>query len=168
MTVTTCDTLPYPVHVGRGLLSTLPALVPALARAHRIAVVTDETVGPRYAARIAQSLGEDRCLLVSLPPGEAQKTRETWARVTDALLDARFGRDSLLIALGGGVVGDLTGFVAATYLRGVPLLQPAAGRRSPCCLRARHGRHQGRSRPPNWASRSGPIRPECSRHRWLG
>ena len=123
MTVTTCDTVPYPVHVGRGLLSTLPMLVPALARAHRIAVVTDETVGPLYAARIAKSLGEDRCLLVSLPPGETHKTRQTWARVTDALLDARFGRDSLLIALGGGVVGDLTGFVAATYLRGVPMLQ---------------------------------------------
>jgi len=123
MTVSTCRVLPYPVHVGQGLLDSLPALVPQIAAAHRIAVITDDVVGPLYADRIAAHLGEDRSLLISLPPGEAQKTRETWGQITDALLDARLGRDSLLIALGGGVIGDLTGFVAATYLRGVPFLQ---------------------------------------------
>lgn len=123
MTITTCRTLPYPVHTGHGLLAQLPALVPELARAHRIAVISDEVVAPLHAGRIAASLGEDRSMLIALPPGEAHKTRDTWAQVTDALLDARFGRDSLLIALGGGVVGDLTGFVAATYLRGIPVLQ---------------------------------------------
>ncbi|HYW49253.1 MAG TPA: 3-dehydroquinate synthase [Gemmatimonadaceae bacterium] len=123
MTVTTCRTLPYPVHVGHGLIDRLPDLVPELARVHRVAVVTDDVVGPLFAARIAAQLGEDRSILVSIPPGEEQKTRLTWARITDALLDAQFGRDSLLIALGGGVVGDLTGFVAATYLRGIPVLQ---------------------------------------------
>ena len=123
MTVTTCHVLPYPVHVGHGLLASLTSLVPELHRAHRIAVVTDDVVGPLYAPRIAAQLGEDRCVLVSIPPGEAQKTRQSWAQITDALLDARFGRDSLLIALGGGVVGDLTGFVAATYLRGIPFVQ---------------------------------------------
>lgn len=123
MTLTTCRTLPYPVHVGRGLLASLSSLVPEIASAHRIAVITDDTVGPLYADRIAAELGEDRSLLISLPPGEDQKTRMSWAQITDALLDARFGRDSLLIALGGGVIGDLTGFVAATYLRGVPFLQ---------------------------------------------
>jgi 3-dehydroquinate synthase len=123
VTVETCRTLAYPVHVGHGALSALPDLVPELARAHRVAVITDEIVGPLFAARIAAMLGEDRSTLITLPPGEEHKTRESWARVTDALLDARFGRDSLLIALGGGVVGDLTGFVAATYLRGIPVLQ---------------------------------------------
>ena len=123
MNVSTCTTLPYPVHVGHGLLQALPDLVPALRRAHRIAVVTDEIVGPMYADRVAQTLGEDRSILVSLAPGEEHKTRESWARVTDVLLNARFGRDSLLIALGGGVICDLTGFVAATYLRGIPVLQ---------------------------------------------
>ena len=123
MTPTTYRTLAYPVHVGRGLLPSLSSLVPEIARAHRIAVITDDTVGPLYADRIAAELGEDRSLLISLPPGEDQKTRMSWAQITDALLDARFGRDSLLIALGGGVIGDLTGFVAATYLRGVPFLQ---------------------------------------------
>lgn len=57
MTVTTCRTLPYPVHVGSALLSSLPDLVPELARAHRVAVITDNTVGPLYADRIAASLG---------------------------------------------------------------------------------------------------------------
>lgn len=123
MNVTTCRTLAYPVHVGHGLLSSLPSLVPDLARAHRIAVITDDTVGPLYADRIAATLGEDRTILVSIPEGEEQKTRQTWAQITDALLDARFGRDSLLIALGGGVICDLTGFVAATYLRGIPVVQ---------------------------------------------
>jgi len=123
MTVTTCRTLPYPVHVGHGVLSSLASLVPDLGRAHRVAVITDDVVGPLYAPRIAAQLGEDRCVLVSIPPGEEQKTRLSWARITDALLEARFGRDSLLIALGGGVIGDLTGFVAATYLRGIPFVQ---------------------------------------------
>ncbi len=123
MTIDTCHLLPYPVHVGHGILSLLPELVPAVAEAHRVAVITDDVVGPLHAGRIAQWLGEDRSTLISIPPGEALKTRETWARITDALLEARFGRDSLLIALGGGVIGDLAGFVAATYLRGVPVVQ---------------------------------------------
>ena len=123
MSHSTCRLLSYPVHVGHGLLASLVELVPALAAAHRVAVVTDDVVGPLYAAQIAAQLGEDRSVLISLPPGEEHKTRLTWARITDALLDAQFGRDSLLIALGGGVIGDLTGFVASTYLRGVPVVQ---------------------------------------------
>ncbi|MDZ7631421.1 MAG: 3-dehydroquinate synthase [Gemmatimonadaceae bacterium] len=123
MSVTTCRTLAYPIHVGHGLLDQLSVLVPEVASAHRVAVVSDDVVAPLYAGRIAAALGEDRSTLIAVPTGEEQKTRVTWARITDALLDARFGRDSLLIALGGGVVGDLTGFVAATYLRGIPVLQ---------------------------------------------
>jgi 3-dehydroquinate synthase len=123
VSITTCRTLPYPVHVGHGLIGALPELVPAISKAHRIAVITDDVVGPLYADRVAVALGEDRSILISIPPGEEQKTRMTWAQVTDALLAAQFGRDSLLIALGGGVVGDLTGFVAATYLRGIPFVQ---------------------------------------------
>jgi 3-dehydroquinate synthase len=61
--------------------------------------------------------------VVTLPAGEAHKTRDTWARATDAMLAAGCGRDTTVVALGGGVVGDLAGFVAATYLRGVPVVQ---------------------------------------------
>lgn len=123
MTLSTCRTLAYPVHVGPGLLATLHALVPEVGRAHRIGLVTDSVVGPLYADRVRETLGSDRITTVTIPAGEAHKTRDTWARITDTFLEARLGRDSLLIALGGGVIGDLTGFVAATYLRGVPVLQ---------------------------------------------
>jgi 3-dehydroquinate synthase len=123
VTIETCRTLAYPIHIGRGLLAALPALVPELADAHRIAVISDEIVAPHYAGQIAAALGEDRSTLIAIPAGEEQKTRATWAAITDALLEARFGRDSILIALGGGVVGDLAGFVAATFLRGVPVVQ---------------------------------------------
>jgi 3-dehydroquinate synthase len=93
-------------------------------------VVTDETVAPLYLERVldsiagsAGSIPRDRCIAVAIPAGEQHKTREQWARVTDELLGARCGRDTTIVALGGGVVGDLAGFVAATYMRGVPVVQ---------------------------------------------
>ena len=111
------------MHVGRGVLQTLQDLVPELRVAHRIAIITDDNVGPRYARRLIDALGEDRTVVVSVAPGEMYKTRETWARITDVLLNARLGRDSIVIALGGGVIGDLAGFVASTFMRGVPIVQ---------------------------------------------
>jgi 3-dehydroquinate synthase len=69
-----------------------------------------------------RSLGE-RVELFTVPPGEAHKTRESWARLTDSMLAAGCGRDTTVLALGGGVIGDLAGFVASTYMRGVPFLQ---------------------------------------------
>ncbi len=123
LSVTICRILPYEIHVGSGVLASLRSIVPAIDRAHRVAVITDSTVGPLYAEQVIATIGRERCTVVTIPPGEAHKTRETWARVTDALLAAQLGRDSLVVALGGGVVGDLAGFVAATYLRGIPVLQ---------------------------------------------
>ena len=123
MTRTVCHTLPYPIYVGHGLLSTLPTIVPELAQAHRVAVITDSNVGPLHAAALVSALGASRTTLVSIAAGEQHKTRETWTSVTDTLLRARLGRDSVVVALGGGVVGDLAGFVAATYLRGIPVVQ---------------------------------------------
>ena len=61
--------------------------------------------------------------VLTIPPGESNKTRETWSRLTDQMLAKGYGRDSAVIALGGGVVGDLAGFVAATYMRGIPVVQ---------------------------------------------
>src|SRR5262245_65693755 len=61
--------------------------------------------------------------MLTYPPGDRNKTRDTWATLSDRMLAARFGRDCAVIALGGGVVNDVAGFVAATYLRGVPLVQ---------------------------------------------
>jgi 3-dehydroquinate synthase len=81
-------------------------------------------VAPLYAERIAAAVGRDRpTTLVAFPAGEWNKNRETWASVTDRLLAAGLGRDGAVLAVGGGVVGDVAGFVAATYLRGVPYVQ---------------------------------------------
>jgi 3-dehydroquinate synthase len=87
-------------------------------------VVSDSNVAPLYAARLLAQLGGtgDVVPLCTIPAGEAHKTRDTWASVTDQLLEAKLGRDSAIIALGGGVVCDMAGFVAATFLRGVPVV----------------------------------------------
>ena len=113
----------YRVMIGGGLLGQLGELVRRVAPAHRYAIVTDDNVGPRYAGRVRDSLDASRATVFTIPAGEAHKTRETWARLTDDMLGAGFGRDTTVIALGGGVVGDLAGFVAATFMRGVPYVQ---------------------------------------------
>jgi len=115
----------YPVVVGSGALSRLPELVSPRLRAHRWAVISDATVAALYGDAVLGSLeaAGQEARLFTFPPGERQKTRSTWAELTDALVEAGFGRDSAVVALGGGVTGDLAGFVAATFLRGVPVIQ---------------------------------------------
>ncbi|MDQ3996569.1 MAG: 3-dehydroquinate synthase [Gemmatimonadota bacterium] len=114
----------YRVSIAAGLLDRVGEMARERAPAYRFAVITDDEVGPRYGARVVASFGAGVATRVlTVPAGEAQKTRETWARVTDALLTDGFGRDSAIVALGGGVVGDLAGFVAATFMRGVPYIQ---------------------------------------------
>ncbi|HSR42511.1 MAG TPA: iron-containing alcohol dehydrogenase, partial [Longimicrobiales bacterium] len=115
----------YPVLVERGLLDRLDAVVARHAPAHRYAVVSDETVAALYGERVTGVLRQTgRAVeLVTFPAGEANKTREWWGRVTDRLLEEGLGRDAAVVAVGGGVTGDLAGFVAATYLRGVPVVQ---------------------------------------------
>jgi 3-dehydroquinate synthase len=113
----------YRVTVGAGVIDRIGDIVEATAPAHRYAIITDTNLGPRYAGRIAETLGASRTSVSTVAAGEAQKTRETWARLTDELLAASLGRDTTIIALGGGVVGDLAGFVAATFMRGVPYVQ---------------------------------------------
>ncbi len=105
----------YPVYVEAGLISQLPRLAAELLPRHRLAVITDRTVA-RFVAH-----GLDVPTLM-VAPGEASKSRARWAALTDRLLDLGVGRDGAIIAVGGGVVGDLAGFVAATYLRGIPWL----------------------------------------------
>lgn len=113
----------YRVTIAPGALDRVADITRAVAPAHRYAIVTDSNVGPRYADRLRERLDASRTVVHTIPAGERYKTRETWAHVTDALLDAGFGRDTTILALGGGVVGDLAGFVAATYMRGVPFIQ---------------------------------------------
>jgi 3-dehydroquinate synthase len=113
----------YDVHVGAGLLDRAGEIIRAAAPAHRYAIISDENIAPLYAARLGASVGMAETALFTVPSGEAHKTRELWAQLTDALLASGFGRDTTILALGGGVVGDLAGFVAATYMRGIPFVQ---------------------------------------------
>lgn len=120
----TVDAGSYSVCMEPGLRHRFASLIASAAPAHRYAIVTDEHVRPHYGDALAASLAaHGRVSVHVLPPGEAFKTRDTWARVTDELLAAGCGRDTTLVALGGGVVGDLAGFVAATFMRGVPVVQ---------------------------------------------
>ena len=112
--------LPYPVTIARGALAGLAQLVRSAAPAHRTAIITDRNVGRRYAARVAKLLPGSATF--TIPAGEQHKNRKTWATLTDRLLSEGCGRDTTIVALGGGVVGDIAGFVAATYLRGVPVV----------------------------------------------
>lgn len=114
----------YPIQVGAGLLGNCDALR-SLAAGRQVAIVTDETVGPLYEARLRAGLGQEAAavLTVSLPAGETHKTWDSLNRIFDALLLARFDRGCLIVALGGGVVGDMAGFAAAVYQRGVDFVQ---------------------------------------------
>ncbi|MEP6574108.1 MAG: 3-dehydroquinate synthase [Gemmatimonadota bacterium] len=114
----------YPVYVEAGMLLTLGDLVGRHLPDRRLALISDANVDRLYDewAREAKTrLVFDARLRFAA--GEAHKTRETWSQLSDELLTRRFGRDSAIIALGGGVVGDVAGFVAATYLRGIPFVQ---------------------------------------------
>ncbi|MDE3053118.1 MAG: 3-dehydroquinate synthase [Gemmatimonadota bacterium] len=112
----------YRVHILPGALDAVGGVARVAVRAHRYAIVTDSNVGPLYGERVREALSGQAADLFTIPAGERHKTRETWAAVTDRMLDAGFGRDCAVIALGGGVVGDLAGFVAATFMRGVPVI----------------------------------------------
>jgi 3-dehydroquinate synthase len=113
----------YSVTIANGALARLGDIVRAAAPAHRYAIITDDNVAPLYADRARSALGDSRAELYIIPAGEAHKTRDTWSLLTDEMLKAGLGRDTTIIALGGGVVGDLAGFVAATYMRGVAFVQ---------------------------------------------
>ena len=114
----------YVVRIGAGLRNSFADEIVAAAPAHRYAVVTDAHVASHYADALVTALSvHGGVSLHVIPPGEEFKTRGIWARVTDELLDAGCGRDTTVVALGGGVVGDLGGFVAATFMRGVPVVQ---------------------------------------------
>ena len=115
----------YDILIGRGLLADLPALVKAACPASGYAVITDSHVAKLYGEKLVARCHEAKLHmeLFAFPAGEWNKTRETWASLSDRMLARHFGRDSAVIALGGGVAGDVAGFVAATYLRGIPYVQ---------------------------------------------
>ena len=114
----------YPVHVGRGVLCRLGELAVARAPAHRYVIIADDRVAALYgdtAVGVLAATGRDVDLL-TFPAGEVRKSRDTWTDLTDRMLARGAGRDAAVVALGGGVTGDLAGFVASTYMRGIPLI----------------------------------------------
>lgn len=118
---------PYPITIAAGSLDELGAIVRAVTPNNRAILISDQNVARVFGhgKRASKSLSPDGSegIILTVPPGEHLKTRDTWSMLTDALLDRGFGRDTTIVALGGGVVGDLAGFIAATYMRGVPFVQ---------------------------------------------
>lgn len=112
----------YPIYIGSGLLEQ-----PELLRRHipgrQVLIVSNDTVAPLYLAQVQAALVGLDCQVVILPDGEQYKTLTVLGQVYDALIEHRFERGCTLIALGGGVIGDMTGFAAATYQRGVRFIQ---------------------------------------------
>ena len=115
----------YPIHVGPDLFKRLGALVKPHTRTGVVAVVTNPTVGALYVMPVLDALKDAGLtpFACTMPDGEQYKTLDTLNSIFTALLEQRFNRDCTLIALGGGVVGDITGFAAASYQRGVSFLQ---------------------------------------------
>jgi 3-dehydroquinate synthase len=114
----------YPIRIGADLIGNADLFAPHIA-GNSVTIVTNETVEPLYGDRLRATLAPlgKNVSTVVLPDGEAFKHWETLNRIFDALLGAKADRKTTLIALGGGVIGDMTGFAAACYMRGVPFIQ---------------------------------------------
>ena len=114
----------YPIYIGEGLLSQIKLIEPHLKQKH-VAIVTNTTVVPLYLDPLLTLLKQHgiKAFPIILPDGESYKNQETLNLIYDALLKEKCERTTTLIALGGGVIGDMTGYAAATYLRGIPFIQ---------------------------------------------
>jgi 3-dehydroquinate synthase len=116
------ETHAYPVYLGRDVLDRAD-----LWRRHlspgKTLIVSNDVVAPLYLERLQSALGDVRAEVHIIPDGEQHKTAETWQGILDRLVDMQARRDANLVALGGGVVGDITGFAAASYMRGIRFIQ---------------------------------------------
>lgn len=115
----------YPIWIGHGQLPELGGALDAVGFPRRVAIVTNPTVGDLYGEMVVAALRDSnrQVNVVTIPDGEEYKTLATLEQIYDLLIDWRFDRYCALLALGGGVIGDLTGFAAATFLRGIPFVQ---------------------------------------------
>ena len=112
----------YPIHIGTDLLSRVDLLAPHIA-GRQVAIVTNQTIAPLYLQTLQDTLADYRVTPIVLPDGEAFKNWETLQLIFDGLLGARHDRRTTVLALGGGVIGDMAGFAAACYQRGVNFIQ---------------------------------------------
>ena len=113
----------YPILIGAGLLARTDGAVAAHIAARDVLIVSNTVVSALYAPALRAALPDRRVVEVVLPDGEPHKTLANVARILDVLIANRFGRDACVVALGGGVVGDMAGFAAACYQRGVAFVQ---------------------------------------------
>ncbi len=111
----------YPIRVGRGLLNDANSYVEGIGR--QVLIVTDENVAPLYLERISIPLADRELASLILPAGESNKTLLQAARIIDVLINQGMRRDACIVALGGGVVGDMAGFAASCYMRGIAWVQ---------------------------------------------
>lgn len=112
----------YPITIGPDLLGQ-PDFFQQAIKGHQVMVVTNDTVGPLYLEALVKTLAAYQVDVVTLPDGEQYKTSEILDDVYSALLEKHHGRDTTIVALGGGVIGDMAGFAAACYQRGIPFIQ---------------------------------------------
>lgn len=115
----------YDIHIGQGLIDRVGEIVSGVCRGKVAAIVTNPKIGRLYGERVVESLRISgiSAEVISVPAGERYKTLRTVERIYEGLLDQRLDRGAMLIGLGGGVVGDMTGFAAATYYRGIDFVQ---------------------------------------------
>jgi len=116
------ENLRYPIILGAAILPKIADFIKEKHKNKRIAVITDDNMKSAYEGKIMGALKSLNPYILSVPPGEDSKSRKTKQEIEDILLEKKYGRDTLLIAFGGGIIGDLAGFVASTFNRGVPLL----------------------------------------------
>ena len=115
----------YNIIIEEGVLKRIPEKIKEAGLGHKFAIITDSTVKPLYAEDLSEAIRKTDLenKIISFPAGEENKSREVKAWIEDQMLEDKFGRDSAVIALGGGVVGDIAGYVAASYTRGLPYVQ---------------------------------------------
>ena len=112
----------YPVHIGTDLLGDCGLWQASLPAGHTL-IVTNDRVAPLYLERVSSAIGRPNITPLVLPDGEAHKNRDSWWRIQDELARVGALRDAVVVALGGGVIGDLAGFAAATWMRGIAVVQ---------------------------------------------
>lgn len=116
---------PYTVSIGKGISEKIGQIIQQLTKAEKICIVSDEHIWPFYGSKIMQQLSDCKMDISEfiVPAGESSKNLTTYGNLLDFLAEKGISRDDCIIAFGGGVVGDLAGFAAATYLRGIPYMQ---------------------------------------------
>jgi len=112
----------YPIYIKQGAMSDSALFIPHI-KGRKVVIVTNHTLEPLFAHRVKQALADFDVEVFAIEDGESYKTLSSYEKIMSFLLENNYGRDVTLLALGGGVIGDITGFVAATYQRGVPFIQ---------------------------------------------